>query len=113
MKFCQFPSRTCYQIFLYLLPIFSCWNIQSLKLKGLNFREITLNLNRVPPRSFAISFAIVESFVRIFYRDETFPSCSAALFSNFTKVTAYLTSTPLFSSSIFDVSLTLESLIMP
>ena len=69
-------SNLCHQIFpIYLFPIF---------LVNLAWIVVSLS-NRLP---------------RIFYRDETFPSCSAALPLNFTKVTAYLTSTsPLLPSS--------------
>lgn len=89
--------------FLYLSPIFLVLEYSIIKIKRINLRKITLNLNRVlvvPYRSDFESFIAMRHF-------------QAALSLNFTKATAYLTSTPLFPSSIFDVSLTLESLIMP
>lgn len=86
--------------FLYLFLVLE---YSIIKIKRINLRKITLNLNRVlvvPYRSDFESFIAMRHF-------------QAALSLNFTKATAYLTSTPLFPSSIFDVSLTLESLIMP
>lgn len=86
--------------FLYLFLVLE---YSIIKIKRINLRKITLNLNRVlvvPYRSDFESFIAMRHF-------------QAALSLNFTKATAYLTSTPLFPSSIFDVSLTLECLIMP